>query len=573
MNYISVYDNITNKRLCFLENAYNISYTLNKNGLATASFELPAEDVKNLYCKPFNYIELFDNDKRVELFRIVPSSFMKNANSKIIKYECEHVLATLIDDVLFGFHTVGNTGTYTPQSIRYVLDRQIKKRWNLQECDFTNQFLYTWENENLLSSLFSISKPLSNDFVWKYDTTNMDAWQLSLKKVSIKQKGEIRYKKNMQNIIKSTNPTQLCTRLYLLGYGEGDNQLNIKGINNGLPYIDSPNINIYGVISKVVVDRRFQDENSLLSYGKKLLSELDKPYISYEINATEIDDNVNVGDYIRVIDDEEEISEIMPIINIQKTDITGTNTIKYTIANKSQDITGTITDLSDRQRINELYSQGSVNIDSATFADNADALNPATLRFFISDKVVRVNNVNFTYSLTPFRAYSKSASASGGSSQTSSSGGGTSTSTEPNKGEVRDYPYTDYAMPIPESGMPITLLDHCHWFPTDEHYHDFSISSHSHSITIPDHTHEIEYGIFNAYTGATNANIFVDDKDIGIVKADENVDIAKYLSTDNDGKIQRGVWHTVQIVPNTLTRIEASIQNIVFINPKGGNDL
>ena len=73
---ISVYDNRTRKRLAYLENAYNISYSKSTTSIWTASFSLPFSDPKTKYCEPFNYVELWEEDnsgkpERVELFRII----------------------------------------------------------------------------------------------------------------------------------------------------------------------------------------------------------------------------------------------------------------------------------------------------------------------------------------------------------------------------------------------------------------------------------------------------------------------------------------------------------------------
>ena len=45
-----------------------------------------------------------------------------------------------------------------------------------------------------------------------------------------------------------------------------------------------------------------------------------------------------------------------------------------------------------------------------------------------------------------------------------------------------------------------------------------------------------------------------------------------YLSTDDNGKIRRGAWHEIQIVPDGLTRIEANLTAQVFVQSVGGGD-
>ena len=124
MKYISVYDHMTGKRLAFLQNAFNIGYSIELNALWTARFSLPYSDSKRKYCDYFNFIELWDGDRTVGLFRIMPAAASKHGAEDCVSYECEHVLATLMDDVLLGWHQIGNLGVYTDEVLGYILSRQ-----------------------------------------------------------------------------------------------------------------------------------------------------------------------------------------------------------------------------------------------------------------------------------------------------------------------------------------------------------------------------------------------------------------------------------------------------------------
>lgn len=135
---IKIYDEKMNL-LASLENAFDVSYELPVNALWTASFSLPKDDPKTQHIKEFNYVELFDGDRRVDLFRVMPQEMVRDSQATIT-VECEHVLATLIDDVLFQYHQIGGLGVYSNEVVRYVLDRQTTPRWKLVECDFERQF-------------------------------------------------------------------------------------------------------------------------------------------------------------------------------------------------------------------------------------------------------------------------------------------------------------------------------------------------------------------------------------------------------------------------------------------------
>lgn len=644
-NIIRVYDKNMNK-LAYLNNAYDISYDLALNELWYASFSLPADDTKIKYCQPFNYVEIYDGKERIELFRIMPSKLTRNTKGNIV-YECEHVLASLLDDVMFQYHQVGNLGVSTTQSIRYVLDKQINRKWQLGQCDFNRFFEYKWENENLLAALFSIAKPLEN-YKWEFDTTGK-IWRIHLRKLSDEVKSDIVYKKNMLEIQKIVDPTTIVTRLYCLGYGEGDNQLDIKSVNNGVPYLES-NVTTWGIKTSILVDRRFENPETLKAYGQRLLDELENPYKSYTVNAVDLYrkspekyGKFRVGDIVRVVDKEDNIIEDLPIVKILKSDITGNvGEIKIEIANKSRDISGSMSELQDRTRINEVYAQGATNLLQVPFADNADNNNPAILKVYIPSEMAKINKLILNYQLEPFRAYSKAVegggaiatsttSGGGGYESTTSGGGGYEstenaminlTSTDSGGGDFdtntgiqvivpgisQDYTVMNgehnhgikngtelmkadggttwfyesgnhshdlynhgHRVDIPSHTHSIDMPSHSHDITIPPHSHSVSIKDHNHDINIPNHTHSIQQGIYQGST-ADKVDIKVDGKVILKNTELEEIDIIKHLSTDRGGKIDRNTWHTIEIIPNKLTRIVANVFMQIFTNSRGGGD-
>lgn len=101
----------------------------------------------------------------------------------------------------------------------------------------------------------------------------------------------------------------------------------------------------------------------------------------------------------------------------------------------------------------------------------------------------------------------------------------------------------------------------------------FDLEPHRHSVKIPEHTHDIEYGI---YTGsrAKTVTIKVDGKEIPAedVGDEKEIDIAKYMSANADGRVTRSTWHKVSFVPDALTRITANLFFQVFIQSRGAGD-
>lgn len=546
-NIIRVYDS-NMRKLAYLENAYNIGYSLKLNELWTAQFTLPATDQKNIYCQPFNYVEIFDGGERIELFRIMPSTLTRNSEGNIV-YQCEHVLATLMDDVLFQYHQIGNIGVGTVSVLRYIIDHQLTTRWQLRNCDFDRRFEYKWENENLLSALFSVPQPFNEDYRWEFDTTGT-TWRLDLKRLPTQFVADIIYKKNMVEIKKEVDPSTIVTRLYCLGYGEGDNQLNICSVNGGIPYLEA-NTSTYGIKSSILVDRRFESAETLKAYGQSILDELKNPFKSYSARAIDLYkkspskyERYFPGDIVRVIDKEDNIIENLPIVTVSKSDITGApGDIDVEIAKKTRDIASSISSLQDRTRINEVYAQGATNQMIVPFADNADENNPATMKIYIPDTMARINKCILNYQLDNFRAYSKAiegggattqstndggastqssssggegtqtSSSGGASTQSSSSGGGTQSTSDVQvmePGISQDYTVSSgsHLHTIPsgtvlmvQGGGTVTwghggvhshdLYNHGHEVNIPDHQHSVPIPSHTHSVNLPSHIHSV----------------------------------------------------------------------------------
>src|SRR5690606_24423615 len=520
---VVVYDQ-NMRKVGYLENAANIGYETPLNGLWQASFSLPADDPKNVESLPLRYVQSCDGEERVELFRILPTTTQRSADGKVVTYRCEHVLATLLDDVLFQYHQVGGAGMPTANVLSYILARQTVQRWQLGTVQFVHEFEYSWENETLLAALQSVPKPFAGEWMWTWDTS-VYPWRLNLIVPPVEEAARIRYGVNLRGITKEVDPSNLCTRLYCLGYGEGINQLTIAEVNGGKPYLDADTQAQYGVITRIFVDRSIEDPGTLKARGEALLNEMKHPRISYTVDAAELYnitrdplDKFRVGSLVRVTDHELGIDIRARAGNVRENNLLGgPGDVQLEIANRVQDLAGSLADLNERQRINEVHAQGATNVDTQTLVDNCDQSNPAILRFYIPPEAVRVNKVLLTYRTEAFRAYSRATKGGGAYSDTTEAGGGRwVTALKGNtKAVTGDGTYVDVETLI-SSGMTVIggplsgwILpggedDHTHRIYDHRHHitheHEIEIPDHRHSFEIPDHTHDIDYGIYEGPT-------------------------------------------------------------------------
>ncbi|KXY80140.1 phage tail spike protein [Bacillus cereus group sp. MYBK12-2] len=544
-----------NKQLqlkAYLENAFKISYEQQFNSIWTAAFSLPLNDLKDKEITAFDFLELFDNGKRIGMFRILPKETVKNENTKTVTYKCEHVLATLLSDVLFRYHQLSNYTT--KQVLEYLLRQQETKHWRLGKCDFVRYFHYSWEHENtILGPVFSVPKPFDEPHAWTWDDSIENyPWTLNLEKASNEITGDLRFKKNLKGITKTEDPTDIITRIYPMGYGEGVNQLDISKVNpTKKPYIEAPQniIDKYGIHKYIWVDKRFENVDTLFSSGQALLNKRSRPKLTYSVNAIDYElidpykiEKYEYGKLVRITDEELGIEVDVRLMKKGKSDVTGNPlNMSLEIGDPIEDLGTTQADLERRQKINETYSQGATNIDSHDYNDNCDPENPAVIKFFLPEDLVNINSLILTYEIEEFRAYSKatkgggaivestsaggavvnstsagggvvnSTSSGGGSTQTSSSGGGsTQTSTsggggsftsEAGGGAVPSTTQKSFAEMHLMSGVPQNSVGSENWgyhlhevvIPGDafSHSHTVNVPSHKHQVNIPAHSHSV----------------------------------------------------------------------------------
>ena len=497
---VTVYD-LDLKKVALLSNAFNVGYEQRFNELWTARFSLPLIDPKNAECLPLRFVEIFDGGERVDLFRIIPTATIKSESDRMITYRCEHVLATLLDDVLFQYHEIGGTGVFTTAVLEYILARQTVARWQLGTVEFARQFLYKWENENLLGALFSVPRPFAEEYRWTWDTSEYP-WTLNLAGPDDDPGPEIRYHKNLRGVEKEEDPTHLCTRLYPLGYGEGVNQLTIESVHpESKLYIDADTQAVYGIISRVWVDRRHENAEILYNAALAMLEALKIPRISYKVEGADLYqvsrdplERFRLGANVRVVDEELGIDFTARVVGLSKQDVVGApGDIGLEIANAPEDIAGSITELANRTRINEVYAQGATNLDSHNFADNCDPDYPAMMRFYVPEETVRINKMLLSYQSEAFRAYSRAVAGGGAHSDTVAAGGaygdtvasGGATVVTALKGNTKavtgDGTYIDVDSLI-SSGMSVISGSVSGWILSNGSHQHASAGGHNHGI-------------------------------------------------------------------------------------------
>ena len=316
-----------------------------------------------------------------------------------------------------------------------MLACQQTARWKLGRCDFATLYEYSFASEGLLSALLKLIEPIP-DALMTTDTTSYP-WTLNVVRADDTDATELRYSRNMEEISEEVLDTDFATRLYPLGYGEGVNQLNIKSVNGGTAYIDSPTQALWGVVSKPYVDTTITDAATLLAQGRAALELCCNPHVSYGVTCKDISiltgeplDAFYTGRMARIIYRDYGLTIRARVREIHyPKPITEPWNAKLTIANRSADVASVIAQLQRTSRIEQLYGQGSTTFYSGGIEQNAYAETPAEGDIYIPADMVHINAIMLKVTLSSFRADSKGAKGGGGTvTTTQASGGGTQTS-------------------------------------------------------------------------------------------------------------------------------------------------
>ncbi len=597
--------------VAILENAKSVSYNRPLKDRWKASFALPYDDPKNAYCQRYGALmRVVENEEWQGLYKINIDELVKTRTG-LITYEAEHAIVLLADKIMPGYHQIGGRGVYTREILEYILSFQIVKRWRLGRCAFAREYEYSWNDTNLFAALFSVPEQFTQDYIWRYDFSTTP-WTIHLD--ALQKTGEpecyIRLGKNQRSITRRRDRSALCTRLYCRGYGEGDNQLTIAGVNGGKDYLESPKevLDEYGIIEGVFCDRRFENADSLKERGGVILEELQEPRTEYGANAIDLYpnsqnplDKFDTGKRTRFIDEDAGIDDKTYIIDITKSDVLGKKTdIDVQMANRPSNLADAISAINEKLHYEQLSPQGGTCVYAYTFSGSIDPTHPARLKVYLPDNLVHINKLMLTYTLGPFRAYSKSIAAGGGSSQTSSSGGGGASTSGAESGGVMTSgpssastsgtepvglkPYWDFTEPASVGGSGsshehtylVNIIDHAHNInhthqtQGGSHSHSVSIPAHAHSVDIPPHTHPIEYGVYEG-PRASKASVHVRGALVPIPAGVTEFDIAPYMADAETKMISRGTHHEVRITPDNLTYIDVTITAQVFVQSRGGS--
>ena len=393
-------------------------------------------------------------------------------------------------------------------------------------------------------------------------------WKLSLVRPEEVPSCEVRCARNLTEAQMDLDMTDLVTRIYPLGYGEGADQMTIRDVNGGVPYLDAETKALYGIIQAVYTEPTMDAPKTLLAAAKSVLRVRSRPKMSLKISALALSvltgeslDRFLPGRLCRVCLTGSGMPVEARIVTVSAGDVYGRPLdVSLTLSSRWRDTEEDLSKLMRRSSISELYSQGAASEYAVHFGDNADGEHPAQLSFYLDTDAIHVNRVMVRFRVQPFRGYTKGASAGG-------------------KGSLVVDGCTA-SVQIPET--TITTGYNVSGAAEGKHVHNAQTSAQtltvrllssdlSGALSIGNHTHDVQFGIYEGKLSDRTCRVTVDGKAVPeSVTASGSFDAVQYLSRTQEGKIRRGTWHTIAFAPAALARIEADVHVRTFIRSLQG---
>lgn len=383
---------------------------------------------------------------------------------------------------------------------------------------------------------------------------------------------KIELRKNLKEIIREYDPTDIVTRVIPLGYGEGINQLDITKVNSNIEYIeDSIAIAKYGIIEGVATNKDLQNADTLKIYGQTILNEKKQPSLSYSITALDLsvltgyeNEKYNLGDTLETIVDIMNIDVFARVIERYRDMLNNPWNPKLTISTRPITLTDQIISLKQRNLTLENAPQGNTCIFPLMKAENTDSYHPIEFDLDIPQEAININRVYLNIHGRKYRVDSKDSKA-GGSYQRASEVQAKSTTV--NAWQSLDDP--NYSITPPTGiGQQYVLVNTVNGFQVVDfyafgHIHNFNVTIPA--INIDDHTHEQVLGIVEG-TFPKNVKIKVNNNDIGVNLGNGNsgfdqynIDITPYVHIGNN---------KIQITTEQNGRIDAVVYSQIFIQSK-----
>ena len=320
-----------------------LAFDLSLTPLSSAEMTLPDGEpdiaVRDL-------VELYDENGSAGVFRVSEIE-CRPGLTRLVRLE--HGLCTLADGV---FPATAFSGS-AREALTALLAHQPEAIWALGDVALPDDVIviFTCGCQNLLSALMDLLALLPDGLMLDFDQQSLP-WTLHLREMSDADACEGRLSRNLTNLTMVTDGSDICTRVYPFGAGQGTERISLQPLT-GQTYLDSDAVSAWGMIAHTFTAPSIFDSPTLLAVAEKYLERHSAPMVS--LTATGVDlsaatgepaDCFRLGQLCRLTLPEKGVTLHERIIAIRKPDvISAPGQVTLTLSNRISDTSDEIADL------------------------------------------------------------------------------------------------------------------------------------------------------------------------------------------------------------------------------------
>lgn len=274
-----------------LQNVFNYFITKEINNDYSFQFDMLLDDPKVSLIQDQNYVEIKGQLYTINLYTIRRTQ----SNEKFLHVEGAHIFYNLINEYR---EKDGELDNYKPNALQEdIMDELvINTPYSIISSEITKRNDIMLERGNILKNIVKSITTFGGEMQLNNFTFSV------LNKLGNNTGAQVRYKKNMKEIVKTVDARAVVTRLFVYG----KDGLTIESVNGGKKYLDSQYKDKYSYLRKgEIVYNDIEDPIKLLELGNELLIKNELPSISYQVPLLILKNNkIEYGDTVNVIDDE-----------------------------------------------------------------------------------------------------------------------------------------------------------------------------------------------------------------------------------------------------------------------------
>ncbi len=376
----------------------NLRLKLMLQPLSSAVLRAPADGPS---IKPRQFVELFNPHGSVGLFRVTEVESAYGHRGERTAY-LDHALCTLADSLALGTQAIsGPVATV----ISTLLEGQTEPLWVLGDCDVPPEYemVYEYSYQNLLQAIIGVTELLPGEYAWVTDTTKLP-FVMHLRLMPEQDSCECRMHRNLTTARLTVDTSELCTRVYPFGAGEGTDRVTLTSLT-GQQYMDSPNADTWGLVSRTFASSDIYDALTLRDVAQRYLDRHGHPMTSVTMDAMDLSkatgeslDRFDLGRRCRLALPEWGVTMHERVVAMEWPDVYGDpERVDVTLANRIRNASDEIAQLM-REATNSKLLGGSVStVEKFARAGSITPVSPYQITFEVTG-YGNVLNVKAVYS-------------------------------------------------------------------------------------------------------------------------------------------------------------------------------